>query len=100
MDEIYTDNSDWGYRFIYQQLIEDGYNIGINRVLKYMGILGVQAIYPTKKKLTSIKNSEHKIYPYLLKEYWTTIGKTRKVLVNKPNEVWSGDITYIKALCT
>ncbi len=61
-----------------------------------MWILGVQAIYPTKKKLTSIKNSEHKIYPYLLKEYWTTVGKTRKVQVDKPNEVWSGDITYIR----
>ena len=96
MDEIYTDNSDWGYRFIHQQLIEDGYSIGVNRVLQYMGILGIQAIYPTKKKLTSVKDSEHKIYPYLLKEYWTTIGRTRKVQINKPNEVWSGDITYIR----
>ena len=96
MDEIYTDNPDWGYRFIHQQLIEDGYNIGANRVLKYMGILGIQAIYQTKKKTISIKDSEHKIYPYLLKEYWTKIGKIKKIQVDTPNEIWSGDITYIR----
>jgi putative transposase len=61
-----------------------------------MGILGIQAIYPTKKRLTSLKNREHKIYPYLLKECWTTTGKTKQVQVDTPNEVWSGDITYIR----
>jgi len=50
MDEIYTDNSEYGYRFIYQQLREDGHKIGINRVLKYMGKLGIQAITSTKKE--------------------------------------------------
>jgi putative transposase len=97
MDEIYTDNPEYGYRFIHAQLKEDGYVIGNNRVLKYMGILGIQAIYPTKKKLTSLKNSEHKIYPYLLKPYWEKTSKTTKMVkVDTPNEVWSGDITYIR----
>lgn len=96
IDEIYTDNSEYGYRMIHRQLLEDGHSIGKDRVLKYMGILGIQAIYPTKKRVTSLKNSEHKIYPYLLKEYWTTVGKTKQVQVDTPNEVWSGDITYIR----
>ena len=98
MDEIYSDNPEYGYRFVYKQLLEDGYSIGINRVLKYMGILGIQAIYPTKKRLTSIKNSEHKIYPYLLKPYWNINKKNRSksLEVNNPNEIWSGDITYIR----
>lgn len=96
IDEIYTDNSEYGYRLIHRQLLEDGHYIGKDRVLKYMGILGIQAIYPTKKRVTSLKNSEHKIYPYLLKEYWTTTGKTKRVYVDTPNEVWSGDITYIR----
>jgi len=61
-----------------------------------MGILGIQAIYPTKKKLTSIKNQEHKIYEYLLKKYWTKVAKKNTVYVPTPNEVWSGDITYIR----
>ena len=40
IDEIATDNSEYGYRFIYEQLKEDGYAIGRNRVLKYMGNIG------------------------------------------------------------
>lgn len=96
IDEIATDNSEYGYRLIHQQLLEDGYSIGKDRVLKYMQLMGIQAIYPTKKRLTSIKNQEHKVYEYLLKEYWTQTGKTKQVYVSTPNEVWSGDITYIR----
>lgn len=96
IDEIATDNSEYGYRYIHRQLIEDGYIIGKDRVLKYMQSMGVQAIYPTKKRLTSIKNPEHKIYEYLLKPYWTRTGRTKQVYVPTPNEVWSGDITYIR----
>ena len=98
MDEIYTDNPEYGYRFIHQQLLEDGYSIGNNRVLKYMGILGIQALYPTRKRVSSLKNKEHKIYPYGLKPYWTYDKKTKttSVEVKTPNEVWSGDITYIR----
>lgn len=96
MDEIYTENSDYGYRIIHQQLLEDGYSIGKDRVLKYMGILGIQAIYPTKRKLTSVKDARHKIYDYLLKPYWTKVGKAKHVYVPAANEVWSGDITYIR----
>jgi len=96
IDQIATDNSEYGYRFIHQQLLEDGYNIGKDRVLKYMQTMGIQAIYPTKKRLTSINNPEHKIYEYLLKEYWTTTGRTKQIYVPNPNEVWSGDITYIR----
>jgi len=98
MDEIYTDNPEYGYRFIHQQLKEDGYAIGNNRVLKYMRILGIQALYPTRKRVSSLKNKEHKIYPYKLKPYWTfnKKTKTKSIEVKTPNEVWSGDITYIR----
>lgn len=96
IDEIATDNSEYGYRLVHRQLLEDGYIIGKDRVLKYMQSMGIQAIYPTKKRLTSITNPEHKIYEYLLKSYWTRIGRTKQVYVPTPNEVWSGDITYIR----
>ncbi|RXJ75186.1 IS3 family transposase [Arcobacter sp. F155] len=86
IDEIYTDVSFYGYRRIHMQLKEYGFNIGVNRVLKYMNTLGIQAIFPRKKRLTSIKNYQHKIYPYLLKD----------IEITKPNQVWSGDITYIR----
>lgn len=86
IDEIYTDASFYGYRRIHMQLKEYGFNIGVNRVLKYMNILGIQAIFPKKRRLTSIKNHEHKIYPYLLKN----------IEINRANQVWSADITYIR----
>jgi len=96
IDEIYTDNPEYGYRYIHQQLLEDGFNIGKDRVLKYMQLLGINAIYPHKKRLTSIKDEQHHIYKYLLKEYWTQNGKTKSVHVPNVNEVWSADITYIR----
>ena len=61
MDEIYTDNSEYGYRMTHQELREEGFSIGKDRALKYMGILGIQALYPTKKRLSSLKHLEHKI---------------------------------------
>jgi putative transposase len=96
IDEIATDNSEYGYRYIHQQLLEDGYSIGKDRVLKYMQFMGIQAIYPMKRRVTSIKHPEHQVYEYLLKQYWQTNGKKKTVYVPTPNEVWSGDITYIR----
>lgn len=96
IDEIYTDNPDYGYRYIHRQLLEDGFNVGRDRVLKYMGIIGIEAIYPHKKKSTSVKDRQHKVHGYLLDKYWFSSGKTRTVCVPNTNEVWSGDITYIR----
>ena len=48
-----------------------------------MNMLGLQAIYP--KKRLSKSNKEHKKFPYLL----------RGVEINKANQVWTTDITYI-----
>ena len=51
IDKIYTDNPEYGYRMIYRQLLENGYTIGHNRVLKYMRMIGIQALYQYKKTL-------------------------------------------------
>lgn len=96
IDEIYTENPEFGYRYIHQQLLEDGFIVGKDRVLKYMRIMGIEAIYPHKKQSTSGNNSEHMVYSYLLDQYWTKSGSTKKVVVPNVNEVWSGDITYIR----
>jgi putative transposase len=98
IDEIATENSDYGYRYIHKQLKEDGYSIGKDRVLKYMGTLGIEAVYPHKKPFTSIKIKEHQTYKYLLKEYWSRVNGKNKVHIPTPNEVWSGDITYIRTV--
>ncbi len=46
--------------------------------------MGLEAIYP--KPRTSIPNKQHEVYPYLL----------RDIEINKPNQVWNTDITYIR----
>ncbi|WP_341757023.1 MULTISPECIES: IS3 family transposase [unclassified Candidatus Tisiphia] len=93
IDEIYTDNPEFGYRYIHRQLLEDGLVIGKDRVLKYMNMIGIEAIYPKRKKLTSEKDKQHKIYSYLLDKYWSNLGTSKTVNVPNSNEVWSGDIS-------
>ena len=58
--------------------------------------MGIEALYPKKKKSISMQNKDHKIYPYLLTPYWQISNGRRSVYVPQSNEVWSGDITYIR----
>jgi len=86
IDEIYTEiSSTYGYRFMHKQLIQEGYAVGVNKVNRLMNRMSIQAIFPKKKRLSSVKHQQHKIYPYLL-------GNTD---IQKSNQVWCGDITYI-----
>lgn len=86
MDEIHTDTPWLGYRKHYKILEQEGFDIGEDRVRRFMRTLDIEAIYPAKK--TTIPNKKHKKYPYLL----------RRKLINFPNHVWSIDITYIRML--
>ena len=97
IDEIYTDNPDYGYRFMHKSLLDEVFTIGRDRTLKYMSIMGIEALYPKQKKSISTQNKAHKVYPYLLEPYWQTSQKgSKSVYVPRSNEVWSGDITYIR----
>ena len=42
IDEIYTDNPEYGYRYIYKSLLEEGFTIGRDRTLKYMSIMSIE----------------------------------------------------------
>jgi hypothetical protein len=53
------------------------------RAQRLMGILGIEALYP--KPNLSRPAPGHEIYPYLL----------RGLSIERPNHVWSTDITYI-----
>ena len=86
MDEIFTKYPFYGYRRIHNQLLNEDFSIGKDRVLKFMKALGLETFYPKKKKGLSDPNKEHKTYPYLLKN----------LKINKPNHVWAVDITYIR----
>lgn len=76
----------YGYRRITKQLQRDSHIINHKRVYRIMKEAKIQALYPRPK--TSISNKAHNKYPYLL----------RDVLINRPNQVWATDITYIQTI--
>lgn len=84
IDEIYTKNPSYGVRRITVELKKTGYKINRKRVRRLMRLMGLEALYP-KPKL-SVTGSESNKYPYLL----------RGVKIERKNQVWSTDITYIR----
>jgi len=74
----------YGYRRILVELRKRGFEINHKRLQGLLAREGIQAVYPKKK--TTIRNLQHKIHPYLL----------RGLCINRPNQVWAVDITYIK----
>jgi len=83
IDETYTDFPFFGSRRMVAWLEMKGCSVNRKRVQRLMRKMGLEAIYP-KPKLSK-NNPEHKIYPYLL----------RGVKPQRPNHIWSTDITYI-----
>ena len=82
--ELYQESPFYGYRRITVGLRQKGFIVNHKRVQRLMFSMGLKAIYPGKK--TSIKNQEHKVFPYLLKG----------LIIDRPNQVWQVDITYIR----
>lgn len=78
IDELYMEHPFYGCRKMGQVLGIDKDHA--NRLMRKMGI---EAIYP-KPKITRA-NVENEVFPYLL----------RNVKIDRPNQVWSTDITYI-----
>lgn len=85
LDLIYTDEFEfYGHRKMWQELKARGFDVGRDRTLKYMRVLGIKPYYPQSK--TTIPNKQHKKYKYLL----------RDLAITRPNQVWAADITYIR----
>jgi len=91
IDEIYTKHPYYGTRRMVAELKRKGINVGRKLVKRAYEYLGIQALYPKPK--TTVANKLDYKYPYLLDEYKDDKGS---VQIDKPNVVWSGDITYIK----
>lgn len=82
--ELWLEMPFYGYRRVTAELRRRGYEINQKRVLRLMREMNVQALYPRPK--TTIRSAKDQIYPYLLKG----------LEMNRPNQVWATDITYIK----
>jgi len=84
LDEQYTRTPFYGVCRMTAHLSQLGHTVNEKRVRRLLRKMGLEAIYP--KANLSKRHSEHKIYPYLL----------RGVEINRCNQVWSTDITYIR----
>jgi putative transposase len=83
IDEQYTLTPFYGSRRIKVSLLRNGHEVNRKHVQRMMREMGLEAIYP--KPHLSQTHPEHKIYPYLL----------RDVMVDRKDQVWAADITYI-----
>ena len=83
MDELHLERPFAGSRMLRDLLNREGVVIGRRHVATLMKRMGIAAIY--RRPNTSKPAPGHKIYPYLL----------RSVKVERPDQVWATDITYI-----
>jgi putative transposase len=83
IDVLHTACPFAGSRMLRDLLAADGCPLGRRRVTSMMQQMAIKAAYP--KPNTSKPEPGHRIYPYLL----------RKLVIDRPNQVWATDITYI-----
>lgn len=83
LDEQFTRTPFYGYRRMTVYLQEQGQPVNAKRVARLMRQMGLLAVYPRPR--TSLPDQQHQKYPYLL----------RGLAIQRPNQVWSADITYV-----
>ncbi len=83
IDELFLSYPFYGSRQMVRHLWREGVRVGRHRVRRLMRLMGLQAIYQAPR--TTRPHPEHRVYPYLLKG----------VAIERPNHVWTADITYI-----
>lgn len=84
IDEEYTKHPFYGSRQLRNYLRRYGHQVNRKRIQRLMRLMGIMSVAP--KPNTSKKGKAHKIYPYLL----------NNLLIDKPNQVFCTDITYIR----
>lgn len=86
IDELYTAHPFYGSRKIRAQLNQEQIAVSRPTVQRYMREMGIAGITPGPN--LSKAALQHKTYPYLL----------RGLTIERPNQVWGIDITYIRLL--
>ena len=83
IDALHLEHPFAGARMLRDLLRQDGYTVGRKHVATLMRRMEIEALY--RKANTSRRHPEHRIYPYLL----------RGLTIDRPNQVWAMDITYL-----
>jgi putative transposase len=83
IDEQFLETPWYGSRQMARHLQRQGWRVGRHRIRRLMAKMSLVPIY--QRPRTSVPHPEHRIYPYLL----------RDLLVDRPNQVWCADITFI-----
>lgn len=83
MDEHFMDHPTYGVLQMQDYLLDEGYCINEKRARRLLRKMGIMAIYP-KRNLSKLLHAKY-VHPYLL----------RGLPIDRKNQVWAIDITYI-----
>ena len=83
IDEQYLGKPFYGISRMTEHLKSMGYLVNIKRIRRLYRFIDLRAFFPAPR--TTWANKKNKKYPYLL----------RDLVINRPNQVWACDITYI-----
>jgi putative transposase len=83
IDEQFLETPFYGSRQMTRHLGRLGHRVGRHHVRRLMRRMGLAAVY--QRPRTSVPHPEHVVFPYLL----------RGLTIDRPNQVWCADITYI-----
>jgi len=83
IDELHLELPFAGSRMLRDLLRGEGFVTGRDHVRTLMRRMGISAVY--RRPRTSQRHRAHPVFPYLL----------RTLTVDRPNQVWAADITYI-----
>jgi putative transposase len=83
LDAQFLETPWYGSRQMMRHLRRLGHAVGRKQVRRLMATMGLAPTY--QRPRTTAPHPEHRIYPYLL----------RDLVVDRPNQVWCADITYI-----
>jgi len=84
---IYEEIPIYGAKKVHCQLLENGFKVSLNTVTAYRKELGLKALLAVRDPYSLTQaNIQHPKYSY----------KLRGIDINRSNQVWSTDITYIK----